>query len=73
MNWRFWQRPWQVLKELAFVLAAMFVAGVITGSCASIQIPHGSPLLPFCEPSQPIRLMPNWIKQWDTPVIDRRA
>lgn len=67
-----WVSPLQLVREYAQVLVTMFVAGVITGSsCAALPIPQNVPLLPLC--AEPVRLMPNWILDWDQPRLDRQA
>lgn len=68
-------RVWRFLSDYALVIVVMLVAGAVTGGCAILETrpPQGEIMIRArdCRDSQPIRFMPNWIRQWDPPHIDR--
>lgn len=67
----------RMIREYAIVIAAMLAAGMVLGGCAVLEYKprEMEPMIRVrdCRDSQPIRLMPNWIRQWDPPYIKRQA
>lgn len=67
------------LSDYAQVIIAMLIAGAIMGSCRPLPTPAPAPepepmmRVRACRDSQPIRLMPNWIKDWDAERPERQA
>lgn len=66
------------LSDYAQVIIAMLIAGAIMGSCRPVEtapVPEAVPMMRVrdCRDSQVIRLMPNWIQDWDAQKIERRA
>lgn len=60
------RRAWKVVKELAWIMAVMFVAGAVVGGCATVQKPiiEDTRWSNKNDPPQ-IKPMPNYIKYYD--------
>lgn len=67
---------WRLLNDYALVIIVVLVAGMITGACTVQETPPPKPVRRVeparnCKDSEPIRLMPNWIRNWNPTPRDR--